>query len=152
MKITAIGIIRSPFKAKEKTPIQPTQSNRVGCVKVFKKFADGLKDIDGFSHLILLYQFHRSRGYELVIKPFLDNKPHGIFATRFPRRPNPIGISVVRLLKRKETNLLVSGIDVLDGTPLLDIKPYVPDFSAREPIRIGWLKTKLIKNKRRTAR
>jgi len=147
MKIKPIGIIHSPFKDKKETPIQPFRSNEIGKVEVYKEFAAGLQDITGFSHIILIYRFHKSRGYWLLVKPFLDNQLRGVFSTRAPRRPNQIGISVVRLLKRKNNVLFVKGVDILDGTPLLDIKPYVPDFSASARVRIGWLSNKLGKKR-----
>jgi len=143
IKISPIGIIHSPFKEKQKTPIQPFKSKAVGRVEVFEKYAAGLKDITGFSHIILLFRFHKSRGYKLLVKPFLDDKKHGLFATRSPFRPNKIGMSVVRLIKVKKNVLFVKGIDTLDETPLLDIKPYVPEFSAGRKVRIGWLKGKI---------
>lgn len=124
---------------KEETPIQPVKSRSTGRVEVFKQYADGLRDIEGFSHIILIYVFHKSRGYSLRVKPFLDERKRGLFATRYPRRPNQIGLTTVRLLKKRGTVLHVQGIDVIDGTPLLDIKPYVPDFSPKEKVRIGWL-------------
>jgi tRNA-Thr(GGU) m(6)t(6)A37 methyltransferase TsaA len=143
MVVKPIGIIHSPFKYKEDTPIQPCRSSAIGEVEVFKEYQEGLDDIEGFSHITLIYEFHKSEGYSLKVKPFLDNKLRGLFATRAPRRPNQIGLSVVRLLKRKENILTVKGIDVIDGTPLLDIKPYVPDFEPNEEIRIGWLEEKI---------
>jgi tRNA (adenine37-N6)-methyltransferase len=143
MKIKPVGIIHSPFKMKQKTPIQPFKSTENGRVEVFKKYAAGLKDISGFSHIILIYRFHKSKQFKLLVKPFLDDKKHGVFATRSPFRPNWIGMSVVRLLKVKKNVLFVKGIDALDGTPLLDIKPFVPEFSASKKVRIGWLKNKL---------
>ena len=142
MTIRPIGVIHSPFKAKEKTPIQPFKSNKIGRVEVFEKFAPGLKDILGFSHIILIYRFHKSKNYKLLVRPFMDDKYHGVFSTRYPARPNQIGISVVRLLRQEGNILFVKGIDVLDGTPLLDIKPYVPDFDAAKKVRIGWLEGK----------
>ncbi len=143
MRVNPIGIIHSPFRRKEDTPIQPRRSIAIGEIKVFKKYQEGLEDIEGFSHVILIYRFHMSKGYCLKVKPFLDDQLRGVFATRYPRRPNQIGLSVVRLLKRKENILTVKGIDVLDGTPLLDIKPYVPDFEPDEKIKIGWLEGKI---------
>jgi len=100
---------------------------------------EGLKDIDGFSHIILLYQFHLSKGYSLAVKPYMDEQSRGVFATRAPSRPNPIGMSVVRLIRVEENKLYVKGIDIVDGTPLLDIKPYVPEFDTPPVDRIGWL-------------
>lgn len=142
MEVTPIGIVHTPFKCKKDTPIQPFRSNSIGRIEVFKKYIDGLCDIEGFSHLILIYRFHKSRGHCLKVKPFLDDQLRGLFATRYPRRPNQIGLTIVELLKRESNILFVKGIDVLDGTPLLDIKPYVPDFGPRETIRIGWLEGK----------
>jgi len=143
MKVEPIGIIHTPFKRKEDAPIQPSRSNTRGEVEVFKEYEEGLEDIEGFSHIILIYQFHKSEGYSLKVKPYLDDNLRGLFATRAPRRPNQIGLSVVKLLKRKENILFIEGIDVLEGTPLLDIKPYVPDFHPKEQVNVGWLKGKL---------
>ncbi len=112
-------------------------------MELFKRYQKGLQDIEGFSHLILVYRFHKSRGFKLLVTPFLDNELRGLFATRAPRRPNQIGISVVKLLKRGNNILTVKGIDALDNTPLLDIKPYVPEFATKTKVRIGWLKGKL---------
>jgi tRNA-Thr(GGU) m(6)t(6)A37 methyltransferase TsaA len=137
-----IGVIHSPFNEKGQTPIQASRSQAIGLVEVHPEFADGLKDIEGFSHIYLLYAFHQSDGYSLQVKPFLDDQEHGLFTTRYPRRPNPLGISIVRLVSRRENALTVEGIDVLDGTPLLDIKPYVPDFDHRADVRVGWYETR----------
>ena len=137
-----IGVIHSPFTQKDQTPIQPTRSQAVGSVEVYPEFAVGLQDIDGFSHLILLYVFHRSDDYSLLVTPFLDHQERGLFATRYPMRPNPIGLSIVELKIVQENFLTVEGIDVLDGTPLLDIKPYVPDFDVRLETRTGWYETR----------
>ena len=136
-----IGIIHSPFTEKDQTPIQASRSQAIGMVEVYPEFADGLQDIDGFSHLILLYAFHLSSGYSLYVIPFLDDQQRGVFATRYPYRPNPIGLSVVRLKMRQGAALTVEGVDVLDGTPLLDIKPYVHDFDVQTGIRTGWYET-----------
>ena len=133
-----IGVIHSPFTDKMQTPIQASRSQAVGQVEVYPEFAEGLQDVEGFSHLILLYVFHRSSGYTLRVKPFLDDEWRGLFATRYPCRPNPLGLSVVRLLKRRDNVLEIEGVDVLDGTPLLDIKPYVPDFGVRMETNTGW--------------
>jgi tRNA-Thr(GGU) m(6)t(6)A37 methyltransferase TsaA len=112
-------------------------------VEVYPEFADGLQDIEEISYIHLLYVFHESSGFKLHVKPFLDDREHGIFATRYPYRPNPIGISTVRLLSRQENRLTIGGVDVLDGTPLLDIKPYVPDFDNRtDDVRVGWYETR----------
>jgi tRNA-Thr(GGU) m(6)t(6)A37 methyltransferase TsaA len=133
-----IGLIHSLFTEKTQTPIQPTPSQATGAVEGYSQFADGLQDIGGFSHSILLCVFHQSGGYSLRVKPFLDDQLRGLFATRYPCRPNPIGLSVARLLVRRENILDIEGVDVLDGTPLLDIKPYVPDFDMRTDVKTGW--------------
>jgi len=137
-----IGVIHSPFTEKDKTPIQASRSQAIGLVEIYAEFAGGLKDIEALSHIYLLYAFHDSDGYTLQVRPFLDDKEHGIFATRYPYRPNPLGMSVVKLLFRKENYLTVEGIDTLDGTPLLDIKPYVPDFDLHTEVRVGWYETR----------
>lgn len=142
IKFESIGTIYSPFTGKKETPIQSTRSQAIGRVELNPQYSDGLKDIEGFSHLILLYVFHESKGYELHIKPFLDDNLHGLFATRYPYRPNPIGLSVVRLLKHEGNILEIEGVDVLNGTPLLDIKPYVEDFDVRLNTRQGWYETR----------
>ena len=116
--------------------------NISGSVGVFEQYASGLKDLSGFSQIILLYHFHLSEGYSLEVKPFLDEEPRGLFATRAPKRPNPIGISVVRLIEIKGNKLLVEDVDMVDGTPLLDIKPYVPAFDVCENVKTGWLEGK----------
>jgi tRNA-Thr(GGU) m(6)t(6)A37 methyltransferase TsaA len=144
IEFSPIGIINSPHTSPEGMPIQPTGAKGIsGTVEVFDSFAPGLKDLDGFSHIILLYYFHRSKGYVLETVPFLDTKPHGVFATRAPKRPNPIGLSIVRLNRVDGRVLYVENIDVLDNTPLLDIKPYVPNFdappNAQTDVKTGWL-------------
>jgi len=133
-----IGVIHSPFHEPESTPIQAIRSQAVGMVEVFPQYSQGLRGLAEFSHIFLIYAFHRSDGYSLLVKPFLDDDQHGLFATRHPRRPNPIGFSVVRLSKIEDNLLTVEGIDVLDKTPLLDIKPYVPDFDQRDEVQTGW--------------
>lgn len=133
-----VGVIHTPFTETKGMPIQPVFSNTRGRVEVFPEYAGGLQNLEDFSHVILLYALHRINGYTLQVKPFLDDVAHGLFATRHPNRPNPIGLSVVRLLSRRENVLEVEGIDVLDGTPLLDIKPYVPDFDSHPAARAGW--------------
>jgi tRNA-Thr(GGU) m(6)t(6)A37 methyltransferase TsaA len=133
-----IGVIHTPFAEGDEIPIQPTFSEAIGQVEVYPEYAEGLQGIEGMSHIILLYVLHRSEGYSLRVKPFLDDQPRGLFATRHPLRPNPIGLSAVRLLGRRGTTLDVEGIDVLDGTPLLDIKPYVPEFDVKPDARAGW--------------
>jgi tRNA-Thr(GGU) m(6)t(6)A37 methyltransferase TsaA len=140
LEINPIGVVHSPFKKKEDVPIQPCFSKEVGRVEVFPEFSVGLMDIEGFSHLILLHWFHETKGWTLLRKPYLDAKPHGIFSIRHPARPNPIGVSTVKLKKKEGSVLIVEGIDVLDKTPLIDIKPYVPKFDMPPgKIKIGWL-------------
>ncbi len=135
-----IGIIRSPFQDPAGMPIQPQGARGVrGSVEVFAEFRAGLADLEGFSRIILIYPFHRSAGYNLVVTPFLDTSPRGVFSTRAPRRPNAIGISIVRLEEVKDGELVIGDVDILDGTPLLDIKPYVAAFDAYPDERSGWL-------------
>jgi len=144
-----IGTIHSPFDEPQNMPIQPVGALGIsGMVVVDPEFQEGLQDLEDFSHIILLYHFHLSKGYAMKVKPFLDDNLRGLFATLAPRRPNPIGISVVRL-ERIEGNVLhVVNLDIVDGTPLLDIKPYVPDFTGSEDVKIGWLSKKKINAKR----
>ena len=138
----AIGLIHSPFKTIEGTPIQPSRAkNARGTVELFAEYAAGLRDLDGFSHIILVYHLHKSRPYRLTVMPFLDTQPRGLFSTRAPNRPNPIGLSVVKLIKIDGNVLSVEGVDMLDQTPLLDIKPYVGEFDRRDDIRLGWLES-----------
>ena len=135
-----IGIIHTPFKDIKGMPIQPPGAAGIrGTVELKPKFAEGLKDLDGFSHIILIYHFHRVQESKLTVVPFLDPRPHGVFATRAPKRPNPIGLSVVRLLRVERNTLHIENVDILDGTPLLDIKPYVPEFDHHPTTRVGWL-------------
>jgi tRNA (adenine37-N6)-methyltransferase len=140
-----IGIIHSPFKNKEETPIQSSRSQETGTVEIFPEFSEGLQDLEGFSHIILIYVFHRSPEFSLKVTPFLDSEKRGLFSTRYPARPNPIGISAVHLQKLNEYILTIEGVDVLDGTPLLDIKPYVPDFDIRLETKTGWYKNRRYK-------
>ncbi len=139
-----IGTIHSPFKEPRDTPIQPLFAKEAeGTVDIFSEYAEGLTDIEGFSHIILIYHFHLSKDFSLMVKPYLDDRFHGLFATRAPARPNPIGISVVRLIKVEGEKLYIQDVDIIDGTPLLDIKPYVPEFNIQKAVKIGWLKSKL---------
>jgi len=137
-----IGVIHSPFTEKKETPIQPSRSKAIGRVELYPQFADGLQDIEGLSHLILIYVFHRASEYSLLVTPFLDDQLRGLFATRYPCRPNPIGLSIVRFISRDVNEFEVEGIDVLDGTPLLDIKPYMPEFDIRHNVSAGWYETR----------
>ena len=134
-----IGIIHSPFQEKEQTPIQPSRSQAKGRVEVYPEFAAGLEDIEGFSHIILLYVFHQSAGFALRVTPFLDDQQHGLFATRYPKRPNPIGISVVRLARRGGDIPQIEGGDVVGGTTRVDIQPHGSGFDLRPATRSGWL-------------
>jgi len=142
-----IGIIHTPFREPEGMPIQGALVPETeGWIEIFPEYAPGLKDVSGFSHLILLYVFHRSRGYQLLCKPFLEETERGLFAIRAPRRPNPIGMTVVRLLGLKDTRLDIAGVDMIDGTPLLDIKPYIPAIDAHPQASEGWISGKMRKD------
>ena len=139
MKYEPIGIIHTPFRENKDTPIQGVFApDSTGEVEVFPQYIDGLKDIAGFSHIILIYHFHLAEGYSLITRPFLDNEGKGIFSIRHFNRPNPIGISVVRLDNVEGNILTIGEVDIIDGTPLLDIKPYIPDFDVRHNVRKGW--------------
>jgi len=136
----SIGVIHSPFQQTKGMPIQLAgAADKQGSVEIFPHYATGLKDLEGFSHVILLYHFHQAGAAQLTVTPYMDNRPRGVFATRAPSRPNPIGISVVRLVAIEQQRLQVSNLDIVDGTPLLDIKPYVPEFDCYAAERIGWL-------------
>ncbi len=140
--ISSIGIIETPFDDLKGMPIQPSgAADIVGTIVMDKAYEQGLTDLEGFSHIILLYAFHQSTGYDLMVKPFMDDRKRGLFSTRAPRRPNPIGLSIVELVKREGNRITIKGIDVLNGTPLIDIKPYVPKFDNRAVTHLGWLET-----------
>ncbi len=135
-----IGIINSPYQETSGMPIQPVGGKGVkGKVVLNPEYQDGLKDLEGFSHLILIYRFHKTEKEELLVKPFLDDQIRGVFSSRAPSRPNRIGISVVKLLEINGNILEIEDLDLLDQTPLLDIKPYVPEFDPSGPVRLGWL-------------
>ncbi|MEN8212102.1 MAG: tRNA (N6-threonylcarbamoyladenosine(37)-N6)-methyltransferase TrmO [Thermodesulfobacteriota bacterium] len=143
INITPIGIIETPFDELKGMPIQPSGADKIqGTIILDKEYEEGLSDLEGFSHIILLYHFHQSKGYNLMVKPFMDDKQRGLFSTRAPRRPNPIGLSIVQLCKIENNRISIQGIDVLNGTPLIDIKPYVPKFDEKEVTAIGWLEGK----------
>jgi len=132
VKYSPIGVVHSPYRQPSGTPVQPTAAKDVrGTVEIFPEYVEGLKDMKGFSHIVLLYHFHLSKGCSLLVKPYMDVVERGVFATRAPRRPNPIGLSVVRLDKIEGNKLDIRDVDIVDGTPLLDIKPHVPQFDLR---------------------
>ena len=144
MTLTPIDVIHSPYKSLSDCPRQASKTGVIAVIEVFEQYAGGLKDIEGFSHLILLYWLHKSHGYSLLVRTPWDTELHGLFTTRSPNRPNPIGISVVKLIERRGNILRVRGIDAIDGTPLIDIKPYVPEFNFNDrDVRIGWLTDKI---------
>lgn len=135
-----IGIIHSPFTSLEQMPVQPTNAaSAPGTIEIFPEFAAGLQDLAGFSHIYLLYHLHQVHQARLLVTPFLDSLSRGVFATRAPVRPNPIGLSLVELQRIEGSTLHVNPLDALDGTPLLDIKPYIPEFEEPQNVRIGWL-------------
>ncbi|MDM8514750.1 tRNA (N6-threonylcarbamoyladenosine(37)-N6)-methyltransferase TrmO [Desulfobacterales bacterium HSG16] len=138
-----IGLVHSPFKTPEGTPIQPPAAAGIRAeVEIMPEFVEALKDLEGFSHIILLYHFHRAGAFKPVVKPFLDDSAHGLFATRAPARPNPIGLSVVRLVSVDKNRLIIEDADIVDNSPVLDIKPYAPVFDVREEsVKTGWLET-----------
>jgi len=147
IEYTPIGVIHSPFKEPKGVPIQPiTAKNTKGIVEVYPEYSEGLQDLEGFSHIILIYHLHLSRKtYLLKVKPYMDDQLRGLFSTRAPTRPNPIGISTVELVKIKKNILYIKNIDIVDGTPLLDIKPYVPEMDIRKTQKIGWLEKNIHK-------
>jgi len=135
-----IGKIHSPFTDLSGMPIQPTSdASAAGTIEILPEYIPGLKDLEGFSHIILLYYLHQAGPAKLEVTPFLDSQPHGIFATRAPTRPNAIGLSVVKLTRIEGNILYVENLDILDSTPLLDIKPYIPEFDFQPEVRVGWL-------------
>ncbi len=139
MILRPIGVIRSPHSQAAATPIQPVYAEGVsGRAEILPEYADDLRDLEGFSHIFLIYWFHKAAAPRLIVKPFLEDATHGVFATRAPCRPNPIGFSLVRLVKREANVLHLEDVDILDGTPLLDIKPYVTRFDYRADARCGW--------------
>jgi tRNA-Thr(GGU) m(6)t(6)A37 methyltransferase TsaA len=138
MELNPIGVIHSPYKDRKQCP--PQGREEICEIEIFDQYTEGLKDIDGFSHLILLYWLHSAKAYSLLVKTPWNSELHGLFATRSPNRPNPIGFSVVELIKINGNRLKVKGLDALEGTPLLDIKPYLPEIDAKSNVRIGWVK------------
>ena len=148
-----IGIIHTPFKTTEGMPVQASRAKGIkGTIEIKPEYIDGLKDLNGFSHIILLFHLHLSKGYSLQVIPFFDDQPRGVFATRAPKRPNSIGLSIVALSKVSANILEIEDVDMLDGTPLLDIKPYTPEFDNRGNVQTGWLakaKSKKVKSDKR---
>ncbi len=141
--IKPIGVIRTPHKDVDNVPIQPIAAEGIkGYIEVLPEYVDGLLDVDGFSHITLFYHFHKIDGYELLVTPFLDTKKHGIFSCKAPKRPNAIGMSTVKLLSVEKNILHIEQVDMLDGTPLIDIKPFYPRYDNRENVKIGWLAEK----------
>ena len=141
-----IGIIHSPFKSLKGIPIQSSMSESKGVIEIYSEYQTALKDLDGFSHIYCLYFFDMvKQPVPFQSKPFLDNELRGVFATRTPFRPNPIGLSILEILKTTENKIDVTNVDILDNTPILDIKPYVPQFDSRETHKIGWLQGKIKK-------
>jgi len=144
IKYTPIGVIHSPFAEPSGVPIQGAVEGKADAVaEVFSEFAEGLTDLDGFSHAILIYHFHKSKKYKLKVVPYLDKVKRGVFATRAPSRPNSIGLTVIQILKIEGNKIYFRNADIVDGTPLLDIKPYIPDVDIQSVRKIGWLEGKV---------
>ena len=144
VRFLPIGRIRTSFAEPAGTPVQTTSAvGSAGHIELDPDLVEGIRDLEAFSHLILLYHLHRAPTPRLTVMPFLDDHEHGVFATRSPARPNPIGLSVVRLVAIEGARIDIQDVDMIDGTPLLDIKPYVPAFDAREEVRIGWYASRL---------
>ena len=139
IEITPIGVIRTPFDSSDEIPIQSIKSKTVGDAELSPEYKEGLESLNGFSHAILVYWFHKAKPFSLKVKPFLDTKDRGLFATRAPSRPNPIGLSIVKIIQIDENRIQFEGADMLDKTPLIDIKPFVPEFDNRLDAVSGWL-------------
>lgn len=147
LELKPIGIIHSPYKDRGVAPCQGYRSKKISRIEVFREFEEGLQDIEGFSHIIVIFWFHKSRGYHLLVKTPWDDIPHGLFTTRSPHRPCPLGLTVVELVAREKNILKVRGLDAINGTPLLDIKPYIPSIDERSVVKPGWLEGKLGREK-----
>jgi tRNA-Thr(GGU) m(6)t(6)A37 methyltransferase TsaA len=147
LELKPIGIIHSPYKNTGAAPYQGYKSEEISQIEVFREFEEGLKDIEGFSHIIVIYWFHKSQGYHLLVKTPWDDSLHGLFTTRSPHRPCPLGLTVVELVAREKNIVRVKGLDAIDDTPLLDIKPYIPSIDERSHVKLGWLEDTLGKER-----
>ena len=147
LALKPIGIIHAPYKNTGEAPYQGYKSEEISQIEVFQEFEEGLKDIEGFSHIIVIYWFHKSQEYHLLVKTPWDDSVHGLFTTRSPHRPCPLGLTVVELVAREKNILKVKGLDAIDGTPLLDIKPYIPSIDEGSVMKPGWLQGKLGKKR-----
>ena len=147
LELKPIGIIHSPYKNTKEAPYQGYKSEEISQIEVFQEFEKGLQDIEGFSHIIVIFWFHKSQGYHLLVKTPWDDNLHGLFATRSSQRPCPLGLTVVELLARENNILKVKGLDAIDDTPLLDIKPYISLIDERSVVKPGWLEGKLRKGR-----
>jgi formylmethanofuran dehydrogenase subunit E len=147
LELKPIGIIHYPYKNTGEAPYQGYKSEEISQIEVFKEFEEGLKDIEGFSHIVVIYWFHKSQGYHLLVKTPWDDGLHGLFTTRSPHRPCPLGLTVVELVAREKNILKVTGLDAIDGTPLLDIKPCISSIDERSVVKLGWLEGKLGKER-----
>ncbi|MBE0430317.1 MAG: tRNA (N6-threonylcarbamoyladenosine(37)-N6)-methyltransferase TrmO [Dehalococcoidia bacterium] len=142
LELRPIGIIHSPYREVGQVPIQNDDSGVICEIEVFEEYEAGLQDVEGFSHIVVIFWFHKLQDYKLLVKPPGEDRLHGVFATRSPRRPCPLGLTVAELLSRDRHILRVKGLDAIDGTPLLDIKPYLPGSDDRTPVRVGWLESR----------
>ena len=143
IELTPIGIIHTPFKTVEKMPIQPSAALEVpGTIEIFPEYSEGLADLEGFSHIYVLFYLHRVRAHKLKVIPFLDTVERGIFSTRSPARPNPMGLSVAKVISVEKNMIEIRGVDMLDSSPVIDIKPFVPEFEERSDVRTGWFEGK----------
>jgi tRNA-Thr(GGU) m(6)t(6)A37 methyltransferase TsaA len=143
LELKPIGVIHSPYKGSDEAPYQGYRSKKISRIEVFREFEEGLQDVDGFSHIVIIYWFHKSHGYHLIVKTPWDDVPHGLFTTRSPHRPSPLALTVVELVSTDRNILKVRGLDAIDGSPLLDIKPYVRAMDERSVVKSGWLEGKL---------
>jgi tRNA-Thr(GGU) m(6)t(6)A37 methyltransferase TsaA len=143
IEFSPIGIIHTPFKTVENIPIQPAAAqDSEGWIELFNDYKEGLSDLNGFSHIYVIFHLHKCQNFKLKVIPFLDTVERGIFSTRSPARPNPVGLSIVEIVSVSENIIRIKGIDMLDGSPLIDIKPYVPDFEISGKVKKGWFEGK----------